>query len=82
MIAMAAAVALKLGLSSVVPTATLHQEVHAVAAYLAVVGALYGIVVAFLMFVVWEQFKDMDNQFTGVWNVSYAVMTEVASRIG
>ena len=26
--------------------------------------------------------KDMDNPFTGVWNVSYVVMTNVASRIG
>jgi hypothetical protein len=26
--------------------------------------------------------KDMDNPFAGVWNVSYAPMTDVAARVG
>jgi len=26
--------------------------------------------------------KDMDNPFVGIWNVSYAAMTNMASRIG
>ncbi len=75
-VAMAAAAGLKLALGSVLAPEALHVEVHAVGAYLAVLGALYGIIVAFLMF------KDMDNPFAGVWNVSYAVMISVASRIG
>jgi hypothetical protein len=29
-----------------------------------------------------EVHKDMDNPFTGVWNVSYAPMTTVATRMG
>src|SRR2546428_12166091 len=56
-VAMAAAVGLRLALASVMPLEALHVEVHAVGAYLAVIGALYGIIVAFLMFVVWEQFN-------------------------
>ena len=60
-VAMAAAVGLKLALSSVLAPESLHVEVHAVGAYLAVIGALYGIVVAFLMFVVWEQFNRVQT---------------------
>ena len=57
--AMAVAGALRLFLSSVLPLETLHVEVHGVAAYLTVVGGLYGIIVAFLLFVVWEQFNHV-----------------------
>jgi Protein of unknown function (DUF4239) len=60
-VAMAAAVGLKLALASVMSLETLHVEVHAVGAYLAVIGALYGIIVAFLMFVVWEQFNRVQT---------------------
>ncbi len=49
-VAMAAAAGLKLALGSVLAPEALHVEVHAVGAYLAVLGALYGIIVAFLMF--------------------------------
>ncbi len=55
--AMVAAVALKVGFSAVVPPGALHVDVHGVAAYLGVLGGLYGIIMAFLMFVVWEQFN-------------------------
>ena len=54
---MAAAVALKVGFSAVAPPEALHLDVHGVAAYLDVLGGLYGIIMAFLMFVVWEQFN-------------------------
>src|SRR5437867_1161775 len=57
--AMAVAGALRLFLSSVLPLETLHVEVHGVAAYLTVVGGLYGIIVAFHWFVVWEQFNHV-----------------------
>ncbi len=60
-VAMAAAVGLRLALASVTPLEALHVEVHAVGAYLAVIGALYGIIVAFLMFVVWEQFNRVQT---------------------
>src|SRR5882724_9798377 len=60
-VAMAAAVGLRLALASVMPLEALHVEVHAVGAYLAVIGALYGIIVAFLMFVVWEQFNRVQT---------------------
>jgi len=57
--AMAVAGALRLLLSSVLPLEALHVEVHGVAAYLTVVGGLYGIMAAFLLFVVWEQFNHV-----------------------
>jgi len=60
-VAMAAAVGLKLALAALMPLEALHVEVHAVGAYLAVIGALYGIIVAFLMFVVWEQFNRVQT---------------------
>ena len=40
-------------------------------------GTLWNMVV-FVSIVV----KDMDNPFAGVWNVSYAVMSNVAARAG
>ncbi len=43
----------------------------------AVVAALTGCL-TFLLSVVW----DMDNPFTGVWNVSYQPMRSMAARIG
>jgi hypothetical protein len=35
----------------------LHTDVHGVGAYLGVLGGLYSIVVAFLIYVVWEQYN-------------------------
>lgn len=55
--AMVAAVALKIGFSAVMPPEALHVDVHGVGAYLGVLGSLYGIIMAFLMFVVWDQFN-------------------------
>ena len=40
--------------------------------------AAAGGILTFLLAVI----KDMDNPFAGVWNVSYAPMTDVASRVG
>lgn len=54
---MVAAVALKVSFSAVLPPEALHVDVHGVAAYVGVVGGLYGIIMAFLMFVVWDQFN-------------------------
>lgn len=54
---MVAAGALKLLLASMLPPEVLRVEVHGVAAYLAVLGGVYGIIVAFLLFVVWDQFN-------------------------
>ncbi len=48
----------------------LHAEIHGVAAYLDVLGALYGIVLAFIIFVVWDQFNKVQigvNQEASGW---------------
>ncbi len=39
----------------------LHVEVHGVAAYLEVLGALYSFVMAFVMYVVWDQFNRVQG---------------------
>jgi hypothetical protein len=59
--AMIVAVGLRLALSAAVPGDGLVAEIHGVAAYLTVLGGLYGIVVAFLMFVVWEQWNHVQT---------------------
>ena len=51
--------------------------VHALWLSLFMVAAVAGSV-TFLL----ATLKDMDNPFVGVWNVSYAVMTNVAARVG
>src|SRR5205085_2940974 len=58
-LAMALAMALRAGLYGIVPTSALHEDVPGTAAYLEVVGALYSITVAFLIFVVWGQFNEV-----------------------
>jgi hypothetical protein len=55
--AMIGAGALRRLLSAVWPMDHLPLDVHGVAAYLTVIGGLYGIIVAFALFVVWEQFN-------------------------
>lgn len=61
---MVAAVALKGALAAVVPPEALHVEVHGVGAFVGVVGGLYGIIMAFLMFVVWDQFNRVQMGLT------------------
>jgi len=51
----------KAALSAVLSPAALHVEIHAVAAYLAVLGNVYGIIVAFMLFVVWQQFTEVQT---------------------
>src|SRR5262245_51114221 len=57
--AMVGAGLLRLLVDSVLPAETLTVEIHGMAAYVTVIGSLYGIIVAFLMFVVWEQFNHV-----------------------
>ena len=51
--------------------------IHSVALSIAVVAAMAG-TLAFLLSVI----RDMDNPFSGVWQVSYAPMKSIAARIG
>lgn len=44
-----------------IPAETLTRDIHGVAAYLAVLGAIYSIIMAFVLFVVWEQFNDVQK---------------------
>jgi hypothetical protein len=62
--AMIVAGALRLLLSAWLPADHLPLEVHGVAAYLAVIGSVYGIIVAFALFVVWEQFNHVQIGLT------------------
>ncbi len=55
--AMALAAVLRAVVLQFVPAEQLQQEIHGVASYLEVLGALYSIVVAFIIFVVWEQYN-------------------------
>lgn len=55
--AMLAAVLLRGVVHVVSSTATLHEDVHGVGYALGVVGALYSIIVAFVIYVVWDQFN-------------------------
>ena len=57
--AMVGAGLLRLLVDAVLPPGTLTVEIHGVAAYLTVIGSLYGIIVAFLMFVVWDQYNHV-----------------------
>src|SRR5262245_51639049 len=59
--AVIAGAAAKVALSFLLGSAALHVEIHAVAAYLAVLGNVYGIVVAFMLFVVWQQFTEVQT---------------------
>ncbi|MBF0502606.1 MAG: DUF4239 domain-containing protein [Candidatus Riflebacteria bacterium] len=52
---------LKMGVSTVFPVELLKEEIHGVACYLGVIGALYGIVLAFVIFVVWDQFNKVQT---------------------
>src|SRR5574341_2591808 len=56
-----AAALLKAAIPPVVLQRVLHVEVHGVAAYLEVLGALYSIVMAFMIYVVWEQFNRVQS---------------------
>src|SRR5215475_14093280 len=58
-VAMVGAGLLRLLVEAALPPETLTMEVHGVAAYLTVIGSLYGIIVAFLMFVVWDQYNHV-----------------------
>ena len=53
--------ALKAGLYPLVTAAWPRIEVHGLAAYLEVVGGLYSIIVAFLIYVVWDQFTRVQT---------------------
>lgn len=52
-----AAILLKLGVSFVFPPAVLKEEIHGIASYVELLGGIYSIVIAFLIYVVWEQFN-------------------------
>jgi hypothetical protein len=54
---MAAAAALKGASLLFLSPATLYHDVHGVGSYVEVLGGLYSIVVAFLIYVVWDQFN-------------------------
>jgi ABC-type Fe3+-siderophore transport system permease subunit len=47
----------RFALEGALPNRLLLEEVHAVGAYLGVLGALFSIIVAFLIYVVWDQFN-------------------------
>lgn len=51
----------KLGLGTVLPPEVLREDVHGVASFLEVLGALYGIILAFVIFVVWDQFNKVQT---------------------
>jgi hypothetical protein len=55
--AMALAAALKAVTLLFLSPATLHHDVHGVGSYVEVLGGLYSIIVAFLIYVVWDQFN-------------------------
>jgi hypothetical protein len=57
--AMVVAGLIRVFVEAVIPAEMLAVDIHGVAAYLTVIGSLYGIIVAFLMFVVWEQFNHV-----------------------
>jgi hypothetical protein len=59
--AMAVAGLAKLAVSRVFSAEALHEEVHGVASYLEVVAGIYSIVMAFLIFVVWEQWNRVQT---------------------
>lgn len=59
--AMLGAGLLKAALRRVVPSEEWHVEVHGLAAYLDVVGGLYSIIVAFLIYVAWDQFNRVQT---------------------
>ena len=52
---------MKAALQPVLMQRVLHAEVHGVAAYLEVLGALYSFVMAFVMYVVWDQFNRVQG---------------------
>jgi hypothetical protein len=54
---MAVAAALRAALALAVPAETLHADVHGIGAFVGVVSAVYSIVVAFVIYVVWDQFN-------------------------
>jgi hypothetical protein len=60
-VVMLGAGALRAFLHPVVSPEVLRIEVHGLAAYLEVVGGLYSIIVAFLIYVVWDQFNRVQT---------------------
>jgi hypothetical protein len=76
-LAMAGGACAKLLLSAIVPAAVLHEDVHGMGFALEVIGALYGIIVAFTIFVVWDQFNKVQ---TGVFDEASAL--EDLCRVG
>jgi hypothetical protein len=59
--AMVAAILVKGVTYLIVSPETLHTEVHGIGTYLGVVGGLYSIMVAFLIYVVWDQFNRVQS---------------------
>ncbi len=58
---MAGACALRVVLAPLLPVETLVREVHSVGTYLGVVGGVYSIIVAFVIYVVWEQYNRVQT---------------------
>jgi hypothetical protein len=55
--AMLAAIVLKTVVNLVFSPAVLKDEIHGIASYVELLGGIYSIVIAFLIYVVWEQFN-------------------------
>ena len=55
--AMVGAAVLRGALTWFVSPETLHADIHGLGAYVAVIGGLYSIIMAFLIYVVWEQWN-------------------------
>ncbi|MBF0406245.1 MAG: DUF4239 domain-containing protein [Candidatus Riflebacteria bacterium] len=61
MTAMIVTAILKVWFGEIYPVDLLKEEIHGVASYLEVLGALYGIILAFIIFVVWDQFNKVQT---------------------
>ncbi len=55
--AMLAAIVLKTVVNLGFSPAVLKEEIHGIASYVELIGGIYSIVIAFLIYVVWEQFN-------------------------
>jgi hypothetical protein len=58
---MIVAVLLRAAACALLPNDLLQAEIHGIAAYLAVLGGLYSITIAFLIYVVWGQFNEVQS---------------------
>jgi hypothetical protein len=59
--AMLVAMLLRISINTLFPAETLQAEIHGIGAYVGVLGALYSIIVAFMIYVVWDQFNRVQT---------------------